>query len=47
MQIQKNISVMTVFSKTKQIFTICVYKIKVHKTSKCLWSVYVGMFIVK
>ena len=33
------------FLKTKQTFTICIKKL--HKTSKCLWPVYIDMFVAK
>ena len=36
---------MAVFKDKKNLYNM--YKIKLHKTSKCLWPVYIDMFAVK
>ena len=46
MHIQRNISIVTVFFKYKtSLYNM--YNIKLHKTSKCLWTVHIVMYVVK
>ena len=46
MHIQRNLSLATVFFKDiANLYNM--YKIKFHKTSKCLWPVFIDMFVGK
>ena len=39
MHIQRNISIVTVFKDKTNLYNMC--KIKLHRTSKCLWPIYI------
>ena len=45
MYIRRNISIITVFKDKVNLYNM--YKMKLHKTSKCLWPVYTDLLVVK